>query len=91
MPSTKLILSIKAVASVQPFLDSLTPEGNVAESQSYFKTLKRGLSVQPGFRGTTRGVKIKSGAAIGYGVSGATASLCTSSQEVSDFKKTHEK
>ena len=78
---------IKAVASVLPFLEELTPKGNVSESQAYLKTLKRGLSVQPGFRGRTRGVKITSGVAVPSGVSGASASLSTSSQEVSEFKK----
>ncbi len=78
---------IKAVASVLPFLEELTPKGNVSQSQAYLETLKRGLSVQPGFRGRTRGVKITSGVAVPSGVSGASASLSTSSQAVADFKK----
>ncbi len=81
---------IKAVVSIRPFLDELTPTGSVSESQAYLKTLKRGLSVQPG-QGRTRGVKITSGVPVTSGVSGASASLFTSSQKVSDFKKTIEK
>jgi len=69
---------IKAVASVQPFLEGLTPKGNVSESKVYVKMLKRGLSVQPGVKkGATRGIRI---------MSGASASLHTSSREVMDFK-----
>jgi len=73
---------IKAVASVQPFSEALIPKGNLSESQAYIKTLKRGLSIQPGFKGKTRGIQI---------MSGASASLFTTSREVSDFKKTLDK
>ncbi len=72
---------IKAVASAQPFVEALTPKGHVSESETYVKTLKKGLSVQPGFKGTTRGIQI---------MSGASAALYTSSREVFDFKKTLE-
>ena len=81
---------IKAIVSVRPFLDELTPTGSMSESQAYLKSLKRGLSVQPGVGGKTRGVKITSGGAVSSGVSGASASLFTSSQAVADFKKTLE-
>ena len=72
---------IKAVASVQPFSEALIPKGNISESQAYIKTLKNGLSIQRGFKAKTRGIQIMSG------MSGASVSLSTSSQEVSDFKK----
>ena len=70
---------IKAVASAQPFLESLTPKENVSKSEAYVKTLKKGLSVQPGVKSKMRGIRI---------MSGASASLYTSSREVLDFKKT---
>ncbi|MDH5429202.1 MAG: DUF4384 domain-containing protein [Nitrospirota bacterium] len=73
---------IKAVASAQPFIEALTPKENVSESHAYVKTLKKGLSVQPGFKSTKRGIRI---------MSGASASLYTSSREVLDFKKTLDK
>ena len=73
---------IKAVASAQPFLEELTPKENVSESHAYVKTLKKGLSVQPGFKGKQRGIRI---------MSGASASLYTSSREVLDFKKALDK
>jgi len=69
---------IKAVASTQPFLEELTPKEPVSESQTYLKSLKRGLKIQPGGAGKTRGIQI---------MSGASASLFTSSREVVDFKK----
>jgi hypothetical protein len=72
---------IKAVASAQPFLEALTPKENVSESEAYVKTLKKGLSVQPGFKGTKRGIQI---------MSGASAALYTTSRELEDFKKTLE-
>jgi len=69
---------IKAVASVQPFSEALLPKGNLSESKVYVKVLKKGLSVQPGFKkGTTRGIRI---------MSGASTSLHTTSREVMDFK-----
>jgi len=73
---------IKAVASAKPFIEALTPKENVSESHAYVKTLKKGLSVQPGFKGTQRGIRI---------MSGASASLYTSSREVVDFKKALDK
>lgn len=73
---------IKAVASAQPFIEALTPKENVSESHTYVKTLKKGLSVQPGFKGTKRGIRI---------MSGASASLYTSSREVLDFKRALDK
>jgi hypothetical protein len=73
---------IKAVASAHPFSEGLTPKENVSESHAYVKTLKKGLSVQPGFKGTNRGIRI---------MSGASASLYTSSREVLDFKKALDK
>jgi len=72
---------IKAVASAQPFIEELTPKENVSESHAYVKTLKKGLSVQPGFKGTKRGIRI---------MSGASASLYTTSREMLDFKRTLE-
>jgi len=69
---------IKAVVSVQPFSEALIPKENISESHAYLKNLKRGLSVEPGFKkGTVRGIRI---------MSGASASLNTSSREVMDFK-----
>ncbi len=76
---------IKAVASTEPFSEALVPEGAVSESQSYRKSLEKGLSVQPKNLGGTRGVEIIAGE------SGATISLFTSSQKASDFKETLEK
>jgi len=73
---------IKAVASAQPFVETLTSKENVSESHAYVKTLKKGLSVQPGFKGTQRGIRI---------MSGASASLYTTSREVLDFKKALDK
>ncbi len=73
---------IKAVASAQPFTQALMPKDVVSESETYVKTLKKGLTVLPGPSGTTRGIQI---------MSGASASISTTSREVSDFTKTLEK
>ncbi len=69
---------IKAVASAQPFAQALMPKESESDSQAYVDTLKKGLTVKPGPKGTTRGIKI---------MSGASASLSTISRNVSDFKK----
>ncbi len=73
---------IKAVASAQPFAQALLPQEVMSESGTYVKTLKKGLTVQAGPSGTTRGIQI---------MSGASAALSTTSREVSDFKKTLDK
>ena len=69
---------IKAVASAQPFPEVLTPKASMSESQDYVDTLKKGLAVQPGPKGRTRGIQI---------MSGASAALSTTSRQVSDFKE----
>ncbi len=70
---------IKAVVSAQPFAQALIPQESESESETYVKALKKGLTVQPGPKGTTRGIQI---------MSGASAALSTISREVSNFKKT---
>lgn len=73
---------IKAIASAQPFTKSVTPKENISESQAYLETLKNELTIQPGFKGTKRGIKIMSGASV---------ALSTTSREVLDFKKNLDK
>jgi len=68
---------IKAIASARPFPDELNPQELVSESQMYVETLKKGLKVQPGFKGT-RGIRI---------MSGASATLFTDSRKLYEHKR----
>lgn len=74
--------TIIAVASRNPFNDSLVPKETQSNCKNYLQTLESGLKLQPGFlqRGK-RGVKIKSGMA------NAKTTLYTSSKEVVEHKK----
>ncbi len=69
---------IKAVASAQPFAAALMPKKSMSESQDYVETLKKGLTVQPGPQGRTRGIQI---------MSGSSAALSTTSRQVSNFQE----
>jgi hypothetical protein len=74
--------TIIAVASQNPFLDSLLPKETTSNCKKYVQTLQDSLKLQPGFQPKgKRGVKVKSG------MTSTKTTLYTASKEVGEYKK----